>query len=137
MSFRRVQKQQTSLDGVGQQLLGIFFSFKVQSLWSKVQRIYLFSKELPKCDQGLLWGHCPSVLLKGPRFRSVPQWAVMQLHRMCSACGNLRVYSGEQIWSLHCFFLLHYVGGQGTDVSICQLECVTWDSHHWCGITED
>lgn len=35
---------------------GFYFSFNVQSLWSKVQHIYLFSKELPKCDQGLLWG---------------------------------------------------------------------------------
>lgn len=56
-----------------------FFSFKVQSLWSKVQHIYLLSKELPKRDQGI-WGHCPSsVLLTGPRFRSMPQWAVRQL----------------------------------------------------------
>lgn len=101
--FEETKNNKQILDGVGQ-LLGIYFSFKVQSLWSKVQRIYLFSKELPKCDQGRLWGHCPSsVLLTGPRFRPMPQWAGMQWHRTCSACGNLRIYSGEQTWSLHCF----------------------------------
>lgn len=42
------------LGGVGQkQLLGGFF-FKVQSLWSKVQHICLFSKECPKSLGALL-----------------------------------------------------------------------------------
>lgn len=30
-------------------------------------------------------------------------------------CESLRIYSGEQTWEHALFFLLHYVGGQGTD----------------------
>lgn len=30
-------------------------------------------------------------------------------------CGSLRIYSGEQTWEYALFFLLHYVGGQGTN----------------------
>lgn len=44
-------------------------------------------------------------------------------------CGSLRTNMEYAL-----FFLLHYVGGRGPTVSISQLECVTWDSHHWCGI---
>lgn len=131
MSFWRNRNNKQTPRGGGQ-LLGIFFSLKVQSLWSKVQHIYLFSKELPKCGQGL-WGHgSPPVPLTGPRFRSTPQWAVMQLLRMYSACGSLRMYSGNK-HGVCIAFSTSVWGGRGLTVSISQLECVTWDPHLWCG----
>lgn len=103
--LKRPKTAKGCLGGAGQKIIWDIFSFKVQSLWSKVQHI-CSPKNAPNLMQ--VFG---AITLLQFQFRFTPPQAVMQLLKTQSAHGAM-IYFGERTWSLHCFFLLHYVRGK-------------------------
>lgn len=133
--LKRPKTTNWSLDGVGQQLLGIlFFPLKYNHCGAKCNIFISSPKSSPNVTKvffGALSFFSSADRTQIQVNATVGSYAITQ-DVLC--CGSLRIYSGEKTWSMHCFSYYIMLGGRGPTVSISQLECVTWDSHHWCGI---